>query len=95
MVCSLACKKSADNHAWVICSKKVHAITPCSSAAGEEEYGQKRVCSICEEKSESKEVHALNEFDNWKNLGVTDQTFLLSRKLNVPAIEGKEKKRPK
>lgn len=76
----------------VTCKRKVHAIPPCSSAAGEEGYGQKRVCAICEAIPDTKNVLALNDIENWGNLGVKNE-ILMSPKIESKPLKKKESRR--
>ena len=61
-------------HSCVVCKKFVHIFDECSKSMGNEEgFGQKRICLTCYVTDDIDTILEWNTFDNWKNLGKTNQ----------------------
>ena len=74
MTC-LACKNgdvASGSHTCIICRKNIHLLKGCSASIEEEEgHGERRICTSCSASSTKNARIALNEVENWRNLGQT------------------------
>lgn len=70
----IACKNGdfpSGSHTCIVCQANVHVLEGCSITVDEQEegHGQKRLCIACSQSSKRKMKIALNEIENWGNLG--------------------------
>lgn len=71
----------------IYAQKNVHAIDSCSVPVGEEGYGQKRMCKICQKTNNIQNIIASREVEDWRGLATTQETQSRGRYLQGKCIE--------